>query len=214
MKQLVQEPGSGALRVIEVPTPTIGPTEVLVATSFSLLSTGTERAVRNLASAGLLGKARARPDLVRQVLRKARSDGFGTTARAVRARLQSDMPLGYSAAGTVVEVGDVVTGLTPGQRVATGGAGHAELQVVQAPLAVPIPDQVSFEEAAFSTIASIVIHGLRLADVGPGAKVCVIGLGLLGQLAVRVAISAGCEVAGIDLRPWAVDRATESGAFA
>jgi hypothetical protein len=214
MKQLVQEPGSGALRVIEVPTPTIGPTEVLVATSFSLLSPGTERAVRNLASAGLLGKARARPDLVRQVLRKARTDGFGTTAKAVRVRLRSDMPLGYSAAGTVVEVGEVVTGLTPGQRVATGGAGHAELQVVQAPLAVPIPDNVAFEDAAFSTIASIVIHGLRLADVGPGSKVCVIGLGLLGQLAVRVAISAGCEVAGIDLRPWAVDRATESGAFA
>src|SRR5665213_4162069 len=103
MKQLVQSSHSGELRLVEVPTPTIGPTEVLVATSFSLLSTGTERAVRNLASAGLVGKARARPDLDRQVLRKARTDGFSTTARAVRARLQSDMPLNNPAAGTVVE---------------------------------------------------------------------------------------------------------------
>ena len=185
-----------------------------MATSFSVISPGTERAVRHLASAGLIGKARARPDLVRQVVRKAQTDGLRNTARAVRDATAERHALGYSAAGTVVEVGDVVRGVTPGQRVATGGAGHAELQVVQAPLAVPIPDQVSSEEAAFSTIAAVAIHGLRLAEVGAGAKICVIGLGLVGQLAVRVAIAAGCEVVGVDLRPWTVARAAESGAFA
>jgi predicted dehydrogenase/threonine dehydrogenase-like Zn-dependent dehydrogenase len=214
MKQLVQSVRSGELRLIEVPTPSIGPTEVLVATSHSLLSSGTERAARNLASAGLIAKARARPDLVRQVVQKARTEGVAKTLHTVRARMQTDMPLGYSAAGVVVEVGGAVARITPGQRVATGGAGHAELQVVSGPLAVPLPEHVAFDEAAFATVASIAMNGLRLADVGPGARVCVIGLGLLGQLAIRVAIAAGCEVAGVDVRPWTVDMASDSGAFA
>ena len=123
------------------------------------------------------------------------------------------MPLGYSAAGTVVEIGDAVTGLVPGQRVATGGAGHAELQVVAAPLAVPLPDHVPFADAAFATIASIAINGLRLAEVGPGARVCVVGLGLLGQLAARLAMAAGCDVVGVDLRSWTVDKVKEAGAL-
>jgi predicted dehydrogenase/threonine dehydrogenase-like Zn-dependent dehydrogenase len=214
MRQLVQSVQSGELRLIDVPTPSIGPTEVLVATSHSLLSSGTELAARNLASAGLIAKARARPDLVRQVVQKARTEGIVKTTHAVRTRLHTDMPLGYSAAGTVIEIGEAVTGITPGQRVATGGAGHAELQVVAAPLAVPLPEQVSFEEAAFATVASIAINALRLAEVGPGARVCVVGLGLLGQLAIRLAVASGCEVAGVDVRPWTVDRAKDSGAFA
>jgi predicted dehydrogenase/threonine dehydrogenase-like Zn-dependent dehydrogenase len=214
MRQLVQSVQSGELRLIDVPTPSIGPTEVLVATSHSLLSSGTELAARNLASAGLIGKARARPDLLRQVVQKARTDGIIKTTHAVRTRLNTDMTLGYSAAGTVIEVGEAVAGITPGQRVATGGAGHAEIQVVAAPLAVPLPEHVSFEEGAFATVASIAINALRLAEVGPGARVCVIGLGLLGQLAIRVAVASGCEVAGVDVRPWTVAAARASGAFA
>jgi predicted dehydrogenase/threonine dehydrogenase-like Zn-dependent dehydrogenase len=214
MKQLVQSVDSGELRLVDLPTPTIGPTEVLVVTSHSLLSLGTERAARDLASASLLGKARARPDLVRQVVRKTRTEGVANTMRAVRTRLRRDMPLGYSGAGTVLEVGEAVTGLAPGQRVATGGAGHADLQVVAGLLAVPIPDHVPCGDAAFATVASIAMNGLRLAEVGPGARVCVIGLGLLGQLAVRLAVAAGCDVVGVDLRPWTVDKAKASGALA
>jgi predicted dehydrogenase/threonine dehydrogenase-like Zn-dependent dehydrogenase len=214
MKQLVQSVDSGELRLVDLPTPTIGPTEVLVATSRSLLSSGTERAARSLASASLFGKARARPDLVRQVLGKAHTQGVLNTARAVRTRLRTDMPLGYSAAGTVIEIGEAVTGLAVGQRVATGGAGHAELQVVAAPLAVPVPDHVPFEDAAFATVAAIAVNGLRLAEVGPGARVCVIGLGLLGQLSVRLSIAAGCDVVGVDLRKWTLSKARDSGAFA
>ncbi len=209
MRQLVQSVRSGALRLIEVPVPQIGATEVLVDTSFSLVSAGTERAVRQLASASLLQKARARPDLVRQVVRKARTDGALVTARAVRSRLDDEMPLGYSAAGTVLEVGEAVAGVRPGDRVATGGAGHAEIQAVAGLLAARIPDGVPDRSAAFATVGSIALHGLRLADVGPGSRVAVIGLGLVGQLAARLARAAGCEVVGIDVRPWAVERSAE-----
>lgn len=213
MKQVVQSVRGGELKVVDVPRPSIGPTEVLVATTRSLLSAGTEKAVRRLASASLLGKARARPDLVRQVVRRARTEGIGPTMRAVRTRLDEDMPLGYAGAGVVVEVGEAVEGVRPGQRVATGSAGHAEFQVVPGHLAVPVPDGVEDVEAAFATVASIALHGLRLADVGPGSRVCVVGLGLLGQLATRLAVAAGYEVAGIDLREWAVARARDAGAL-
>lgn len=214
MKQVVQSVRSGQLRVVDVPRPSIGPTEVLVKTSRSLLSVGTERAVRDLASASLWGKARARPDLVRQVVRRARIDGIAPTLRAVQNRLDEEMALGYSAAGVAVEVGEAVPGIRPGQRVATGSAGHAEYQVVPGNLAVPIPDVVTDADAAFATISAIALHGLRLADVGVGGKICVIGLGLVGQLTVRLALAAGYDVFGIDLREWAVGRASASGALA
>ena len=213
MKQVVQSVRSGELRVIEVPRPTPGATEVLVATSRSLLSPGTERAVRALASSSLVGKARARPDLVRQVARRARNDGVMATMKAVKSRLDEEMPLGYSAVGTVLEVGETVSGLRVGQRVATGGAGHAEFQTVAGHLAVAVPEVVSDEEAAFATVASIALHALRLAELGPGSRIAVIGLGLLGQLTARLAMASGYAVAGIDLREWTVECAQQAGAF-
>ena len=130
MRQVIQSVKSGDLKLVEIPTPVVGPTEVLVRTTHSVVSAGTERAVRNLAKASLLGKAKARPDLVRQVISRARADGIRSTMKAVRTRLDEDMPLGYSAAGVAVEVGEHVAGVRPGMRVATGGAGHAEFQVV------------------------------------------------------------------------------------
>jgi predicted dehydrogenase/threonine dehydrogenase-like Zn-dependent dehydrogenase len=207
MKQVVQSVRSGDLRLVEVPAPQIGPSEVLVATGCSLVSAGTERAVRKLASANLVEKARARPDLVRQVLRKARADGVLPTVRAIRTRLDDEMPLGYSAAGTVIEVGEAVTGIRPGDRVATGGAGHASVQAVAGLLATRLPEGVSDADAAFATVGAIALHGFRLAEVGPGSRIAVIGLGLVGQLAGRLARAAGCEVVGIDVNPWAVEHA-------
>ncbi|MBW3615603.1 MAG: bi-domain-containing oxidoreductase [Actinobacteria bacterium] len=209
MKQLVQSVRNGELRLVDAPTPQISPTEVLVRTTRSLVSAGTEKAVHQLASASLLQKAKARPDLVRQVLKKARTEGIGATVRTVRDRLDEDMPMGYSGAGVVVEVGSAVQGVRPGDRVATGGAGHAELQVVAGLLTVPVPEGVDDESAAFATVGAIALNGLRLADVGPGAKVAVIGLGLVGQLTVRLARAAGCQVAALDVRQWPVDRARE-----
>jgi predicted dehydrogenase/threonine dehydrogenase-like Zn-dependent dehydrogenase len=207
MKQLVQSVRSGDLRLVEVPAPQIGPTGVLVATGCSLVSAGTERAVRKLASANLVEKARARPDLVRQVLRKVRVDGVLPTVRAVRTRLDDEMPLGYSAAGAVLEVGEAVVGIRPGDRVATGGAGHASVQAVAGLLVTRLPEGVSDADAAFATLGAIALHGFRLAEVGPGSRIAVIGLGLVGQLTGRLARAAGCEVVGIDVNPWAVERA-------
>lgn len=214
MKQVVQPIGGGPVNVLDVPRPSIGPTQVLVRTHASIISPGTERAITSLAQSSMLNKARARPDLVRQVIKKARTEGVSSTLQTVRARLASDLPLGYSAAGVVVEVGEAVASVRPGQLVATGGAGaanHAEWQAVPGLLAVPVPQNVNAADAAFTTIASIALHGLRLAEVGPGSKVVVVGLGLIGQLASRLALAAGCEVVGIDVSAESVRVALESG---
>ena len=125
MKQVVQPVSGGPVEVLNVPRPMISPTEVLVRTVASVISPGTERAITALARSSLLAKARARPDLVRQVVRKAQAEGIPATARAVRGRLAADVPLGYSAAGLVAEVGAAVDGIAVGQLVATGGAGKA-----------------------------------------------------------------------------------------
>ena len=212
MKQIVQSVSNGDLRVVEVPQPATGPTEVLVATRRSLLSAGTERALRKLASASMLQKAKARPDLVRQVVAKGRTEGVRSTVAAVRSRLDEDMPLGYSAAGVAVTVGSAVNGVRPGMRVATASAGHAEYQIVPGLLTVPVPDAVSDEAAAFGAVAGIALQGLRQADVGLGGTVAVIGLGLVGQLTTRLAIAAGLTVVGIDLRDWTAQLAQGSGA--
>jgi predicted dehydrogenase/threonine dehydrogenase-like Zn-dependent dehydrogenase len=217
VKSVVQPLSGGPVTVLDTPRPSLASTEVMVRTIASVISPGTERAVTALAQSSLLAKARARPDLVRQVVRKARSDGFGAAAHAVRGRLAEDLPLGYSAAGLVVEVGSAVSGLRAGQLVATGGAGkasHAEYQAVPGLLCAAVPHGVSAQDAAFTTVASIALHGLRQAEVGAGAKVVVIGLGLVGQLAGRLAMAAGCDVAGIDPSGHARVVAAQSGIMA
>jgi len=214
VKQIVQPLTGRPVEVLDVPRPIADPTEVLIQTVASVISPGTERAVTALAQSNLLAKARARPDLVRQVLRKVRADGFTATHQAVRSRLAEDLPLGYSAAGIVLETGSAVTGVRPGQLVATGGAGkanHAEFQAVPGLLCAIVPDRVPAEDAAFTTITAIALHGLRMAEVGPGSKIVVIGLGLIGQLTARLAIAAGCDVAGIDPAEHARFVATSSG---
>src|SRR5579859_7494066 len=143
-------------------------------------------------------------------MRKAQTEGLPATMRAVRSRLDTDVPLGYSAAGLVVEVGASVDGIRVGQLVATGGAGkanHAEFQAVPGLLCAVVPELVPAEDAAFATLASIPLHALRLAGVGPGSKVVVLGLGLVGQLAARLAIASGCNVAGIDPSEFARETA-------
>jgi predicted dehydrogenase/threonine dehydrogenase-like Zn-dependent dehydrogenase len=217
VKQVVQPVSGGPVQVLDVPRPVIGSTEVLVRTVASVISPGTERAVTALARSSLLAKARARPDLARQVVRKARADGVGAAARAVRGRLAADLALGYSAAGVVAEVGAAVDGIRVGQLVATGGAGqanHAEFQAVPHLLCAVVPDAVPAQDAAFATLASIPLHALRLSGVGPGAKVVVLGLGLLGQLAARLAMASGCDVAGIDPSQPARKTAAQAGVLA
>ena len=217
MKQVVQPASGGSVEVLDVPRPMISPTEVLVRTVTSVISPGTERAVTALARSSLLAKARARPDLVRQVVRKAQAEGIPAAVRAVRSRLAADLALGYSAAGVVVEVGAAVDRIAPGQLVATGGAGmasHAEFQAVAGLLCAVVPAQVPPEDAAFATLASIPLHALRLSGAGPGSKVVVLGLGLIGQLATRLAMASGCDVAGIDPDGFARDVAARAGILA
>jgi hypothetical protein len=217
VKQIVQPIAGGPVEVLDVPRPVPDATEVLVRTVASVISPGTERAVTALARSSLIAKARARPDLVRQVVRTARAEGLAVTTQAVRSRLGGDLPLGYSAAGLVVEVGAAVTGLRTGQLVATGGAGkanHAEFQAVPGLLCAAVPYGVPAQDAAFTTVASIALHALRLADVGPGSKIVVLGLGLIGQLAARLAIASGCDVAGIDPATYRREVVASSGALA
>ena len=217
MKQVVQPVSGGPVRVVEVPRPTIDATEVLVQTMASVISPGTEGAVTSLARSSLVSKARARPDLVRQILKKATREGIASAARTVRSRLSSDLPLGYSAAGRVLEVGEAVTGIAPGMVVATAGAGkanHAEFQAVPGLLCAPIPSDVPVEDAAFATLGAIALHGIRLTEQGIGGRIVFIGLGLLGNLGARLAIAGGHSVAGIDVSQQQIELAQGAGVAA
>ncbi|MEM4188455.1 MAG: zinc-binding alcohol dehydrogenase, partial [Candidatus Hadarchaeum sp.] len=215
MKQLLQNIRNGQLLLADVPVPQVDGNRLLVRTEASLISAGTERMVAQLARKGLLGKARARPDLVRKVLAKLRRDGFWATFHTVQQQLDRWMPLGYSAAGKIIAAGPSVRDFHIGQRVACAGAGvanHAEYNVVPERLAAIIPDNVSSEDAAYATLGAIALQGVRNADIRVGEYVAVIGLGLLGQLAVQILRAAGCHVAGLDPVPTRRELALLCGA--
>jgi predicted dehydrogenase len=214
MKQVVQYANQSQTEVLEVPVPRPAPSMVLVRTAASLVSAGTERNIVEFAGRSLLGKARARPDLVRQTLDKVQREGLLGTLDAVQNRLEQPIPLGYSSAGTVVEVGGMVTGFRPGERVACAGGGfavHAEYAIVPQTLLARLPEQVPFGHAAFATVGAIAMHGYRLAEVQVGGRVAVIGLGLVGLLAASIARAAGCRVMGVDIRPARVEQARQLG---
>ncbi|HTX93272.1 MAG TPA: bi-domain-containing oxidoreductase [Anaerolineales bacterium] len=217
MKQLLQNMRDGKTTVVEVPTPTAPPGMALVKVSASLVSAGTERMLVEFGEKSLVGKARSRPDLVRQVLDKARREGVVPTVMATFNRLDQPMPLGYSSAGTIVTLGAGLHGFKASQRVACAGGGfavHAEYNLVPRNLLTPLPDSVDFESAAFTTLGAIALHGFRLAETQVGESVAVIGLGLLGLLMVQLAAAAGCRVIGIDIDPRRVNLAKRLGAEA
>jgi predicted dehydrogenase/threonine dehydrogenase-like Zn-dependent dehydrogenase len=215
MRQVTQRPGSGDVTVRDVPPPTVRPGWVLVANRCSLISAGTERSKIEMGDKNLLQKARARPDLARKVVDRARVEGLRTAIQVARDRLDTLAPLGYSCAGVVERVGPDVAGILPGQRVACAGAGwanHAELVAVPRNLVARVPDDVSLEDAAYATVGAIAMHGVRQADAALGERIGVIGLGLVGQLAVRILSAAGCTPIGIDLDTEAVELASVAGA--
>jgi predicted dehydrogenase/threonine dehydrogenase-like Zn-dependent dehydrogenase len=214
MKQLLQNMKTGRTTIEEIPVPTPHPGQALVKVAASLVSAGTERMVVEFAEKSLVGKARSRPDLVRQVVDKMKREGVLPTVQAAFNRLDQPMALGYSSAGTIVSLGDGMEGFKVGQRVACAGGGyavHAEYNVIPRNLLTPLPDSVNFESAAFATLGAIALHGFRLAEPQIGDTVAVIGMGLLGLLAGQMAATAGCRVFGIDTNPQRVALASSLG---
>ena len=214
MKQLLQNIKTGKSSVEDVPVPSLQKGQVLVKVAASLVSAGTERMVVEFAEKSLVGKARSRPDLVRQVVDKARREGLVNTAQAAFNRLDQPMALGYSTAGTIVALGEGLDGFQVGQRVACAGSGyavHAEYNVVPRNLLTPLPDNVDFESAAFTTLGAIALHGFRLVEAQIGENVAVIGMGLVGLLTAQIATAAGCNVLGIDIDPTRISLASSLG---
>lgn len=215
MKQILQDMGTGRTYLAEVPVPDAREGQLLVRVRASAVSAGTERTVLDFARSGLLGKARRRPDLVRQVLRKARRDGALAALDAARARLDQPLPLGYSCAGVIEAVGAGAPGFAVGDRVACAGAGyanHAEFVAVPQNLCAKIPAGLDgFEEAAFATLGAVALQGFRLSGAALGESVAVVGLGLLGQLAGGIARAAGARILGVDLDARRLEQARAGG---
>jgi predicted dehydrogenase/threonine dehydrogenase-like Zn-dependent dehydrogenase len=221
MKQVLQHARTGEISIAEVPAPQLLPGCLLIRVAASVVSAGTERASAEFASKNLMQKARARPDLVREVIGKIQRDGFLSAVQAVRSRLDQPQTPGYSSAGTVIAAGEGVTNLQPGDHVACAGVGfavHAEVACVPRLLVAKIPGdadtETPFEEAAFATLGAVALHGIRTAEVKLGDLVSVIGLGLLGQLTVQLLKAAGCRVFGLDIDPARAELARHLGADA
>jgi predicted dehydrogenase/threonine dehydrogenase-like Zn-dependent dehydrogenase len=201
MKQVAQNYKSGELAVLDVPPPACAPGGVLVRSLYSLISTGTELMKLGESKMSLLGKARARPDQLAKVIETVQQQGPLAAYRKAMNRLDSYTPLGYSLAGVVVEVGKGAEEFRPGQLVACAGnefALHAELNWVPTNLCVPVPDGVRAEMAAFATVGSIALQGVRQAQPALGETSLVIGLGLVGQLVVQLLVASGAKVIGLD----------------
>ena len=217
MKQIAQNYKSGELAVLDVPAPVCRPGGVLVRSLFSLISTGTEMMKVSEASMSMVGMARARPDQVRKVLDQVQQQGLVTTYKKVMNKLDSYTPLGYSLCGVVTEVGEGAEEFKVGQLVACAGneqALHAEYNWVPVNLCAAVPAGVLPEHAAFATVASIAMHGVRRAEVQLGETAAVIGLGLIGQLVVRLLVAAGVQAIGIDPVPERCRLAEKAGAVA
>jgi len=211
MKQIVQQLDSGVTAIVEAPSPRIGRGTLLIKTTRSLISAGTERMLVGFGKASLLAKARQQPDRVMDVLGKVRTDGLFATVDAVRSKLGQPLPLGYCNVGEVIEVGQGVTGFKPGDRVVSNGP-HADIVRVPMNLCAKIPDGVSDEAAAFTVVASIGLQGIRLAEPTLGESFVVTGAGLIGLLTIQLLRAQGCRVLAIDFDESKLALAREFGA--
>ena len=215
MKQILQNFKSGELKIADVPAPALKSGGVLVRNVSSFISAGTERLLIDFAEKSLIGKAKERPDLVKQLINKARREGIINTFQQAMNRLDTLMPLGYSSAGIVIDVGNEVDIISVGDRVACAGSGyacHAEVVFVPKNLCVKIPEAVDFEDAACVALGSIAMQGVRIANLALGENVVVIGLGFVGQLTAQLVKASGCSVFCVDIDEDKVNLALEIGA--
>lgn len=213
MKQVIQNFKTGELYVDQVPLPSISKGMVLVENKFSLISAGTERSTVKVGKASLIGKAKQRPDLVAQVLQNIKKEGLKATLDKVKTKLDSLKALGYSTSGVVSATMDTNNMFQVGDRVACAGqdyASHSEIVAIPQNLVAKIPDNVSFEDASYTTLGAIALQGVRQSDPTLGDNVCVIGLGLLGQITCQLLKANGCNVFGIDLSSRLVQLANET----
>jgi predicted dehydrogenase/threonine dehydrogenase-like Zn-dependent dehydrogenase len=210
MKQILQDLSTGETTVVDAPAPQVRPGSLLVDTTVSLISIGTERMLVDFGKSGLVAKARQQPEKVQQVLDKVRTDGLLTTLDAVRFKLGQPIPLGYSNVGIVRE--SAAEGFRPGDRVVSNGP-HADVVCVPRNLCAKVPDGVSDEAAAFTVVASIGLQGIRLAAPTLGEAFVVIGAGLIGLLTVQLLRAQGCRVLAIDLDEKKLERARAFGAL-
>ncbi len=214
MKQVTHNYKSGAIRLQETSVPALKPGGVLVETRYSLISAGTEGMRIREGNMSLLEKAKARPDQVKKVLQSVQQQGIAATFEKVMGKLDSLSPLGYSLSGVVTAVGQDAAEFREGQPVACAGAGyasHAEVNFVPRNLVVPVPDSVSLQHAAFTTVGAIAMQGFRRGELQVGETACVIGLGLIGQLLVQILKAAGIKVVGVDLSRERCALAVEQG---
>ncbi|KQW81322.1 dehydrogenase [Devosia sp. Root413D1] len=211
MKQILQSLRTGVTELTEVPSPGAGRGHLLVRTTASLVSAGTERMLVEFGKAGFIGKAMQQPERVKAVMEKARTDGLAETFDAVSRKLDQPLALGYCNVGRVIELGPDVHGFAVGDRVASNGK-HAEIVSVPTNLAARIPDNVGDEEAAFTVLGAIALHGIRLAAPTLGEVFAVSGLGLVGLLTVQLLRAHGCRVLGLDFDPARLELARQFGA--
>ena len=211
MKQLLQNMANGETKVADVPSPRPGAGQLLIHTSATLVSAGTERMLVEFGKANWLDKARQQPDKVRMVLDKVRTDGLAATLEAVQSKLDQPLALGYCNVGVVAEIGAGVEGFAIGDRVVSNGK-HAEVVCVPKNLCARVPERVTDEQAAFTVLAAIGLQGIRLVNPTLGECVVVTGLGLIGLLTVQLLRAQGCRVLGIDLDPARLAMARNFGA--
>lgn len=211
MKQILQNLNTGETILENIPCPHVKAGHLLIRTTTSLVSVGTERMLVDFGKANLLEKARQQPDKVRMVWDKVKTDGLMPTLDAVRNKLDQPLPMGYCNVGVVMEVGAGVTGFSIGDRVASNGK-HAEVVCVPKNLCAKVPETVNDEAAAFTVISAIALQGIRLTQPTLGEGVVVTGLGLIGLVAVQLLRAHGCRVLGIDMDPVKLELARQFGA--
>lgn len=211
MKQLLQSLRNGDTLIEEVPAPSISPQQVLIRTHISVISAGTEKMIVDFGKANLINKIKQQPDKVRLVLDKIKTDGLLTTLDTVKSKLDDPIALGYCNVGTVIGLGSEVTEFALGDRVVSNG-NHAEIVAVNKNLCAKIPPSVADEEAVFTVLGAIALQGVRLIDARVGETYVVMGLGLIGLLAVQILKAQGCQVFAVDLAADKVAAAQALGA--